>query len=448
MGNRYMNKTLFGTDGIRTTVGHHPLTYQTLPQLGRAIACWAQKKYNKKIAVLLAHDTRISCSFIKSALKSGLLLEDIALYDANILPTPAICLLTRDHDNLDIGIIISASHNPYHDNGIKIVDKSGNKIDASDEKIICSFLDNQHSDHINYSSLGTDIVYEQASQYYYDYIINHFDPSFLQTLTIVLDCAHGATSDLAQKIFQYCGATVHTINNRPNGTNINNQCGALFPHNIQKAVLKYNADIGFAFDGDGDRVTIVTKEGIIKNGDDILALLSSHSQYNRMHSIVGTILTNQGLETFLKQHNKKLIRTQVGDKYVAQQLEKNNILLGGEPAGHIIMSDYLSSSDGIFSALRILETMTQTNNWDLVTFKSYPQFNVAVPISIKKDLNQYPLTTIIKEHEELLHDGRLIVRYSGTENVLRIMVEDKKQTRAEYIGKKLSQILAKELSTV
>ena len=212
-------------------------------------------------------------------------------------------------------------------------------------------------------------------------------------------------------------------------------------------VLKHNADIGFAFDGDGDRITMVNKKGEIKDGDDILALLTtSHPLYKKDTAIVGTVMTNKGLELFLKQQHKTLIRTEVGDKFVAQALDQKKLILGGEQSGHIIAHDYLNIGDGIFAALRVIQAIKETDNWDLITFKKYPQVTISVPIKEKKDLNSSPLAAIIASSKKQLKAGRLLVRYSGTECMLRVMVEEETHDDAYYLCTNLSQKLQKELS--
>ncbi|MDP3889561.1 MAG: phosphoglucosamine mutase, partial [bacterium] len=351
---------MFGTDGIRCPVGTPPLSFEQLPRLGHAIGTWARNKYGSYPTILLAHDTRISSSFIKASLTSGLLLSPVTLYDAQILPTPAVCNIITNNPQFDFGIIISASHNPYQDNGIKLIDAKTGKLDEGDEREISQlFLKEQY---YSYDCLGTTYTWPDASKTYLEQVITYFKPNILSGITVVLDCANGATYKVAPELFQTLGAHPIVLHDSPTGTNINADCGSLFPNTLQHAVLKHNATLGFAFDGDGDRVIIVNKDGEIKNGDDILALLTSHPNYQNQKQIVGTIMSNQGLSSFLGEKGKQMIRTQVGDKYISKLLEQEQLLLGGEQSGHIIMRDYLSTGDGIFTALRITETMILTNN--------------------------------------------------------------------------------------
>ena len=438
-----MNTNLFGTDGIRRPIGTPPLCAQDLPQLGYALGQWAQKNYGNNPNILIAHDTRASCSFVKAALKTGLLQHALTIHDAHVLPTPAICQRVAQEDIFDLGIIISASHNPYQDNGIKLIGAQG-KLSLKDELDISTLFFGQ-SNTPNYLHLGNDIPFLYGRQQYIDTITQHFSTNFLHTKKIVLDCAHGATYLVAPTIFRQLGADIVTIHNKPNGTNINRACGVVHPQTLQKAVLKHKADIGFAFDGDGDRVLAVNKYGEIKDGDDILALLLEHPHYKKEQTVVGTIMTNQGFDVYLQQNNKRLIRTAVGDKYIAERLEKNNLTLGAEQSGHIIIRDYLNTGDGIFTALRTLESLIHSNNWELKTFKKFPQVLINVPISHKKDLTSRPLAQIIEKHKALLSNGRLIVRYSGTENVVRVMIENDDAHIATTVGTALSRALAQEL---
>lgn len=439
--------SLFGTDGIRTTVGKQPFTFERLPLLGQAIGMWALEKYGAHPKIVLGHDTRLSCSFIKTSLQSGLLLHPVTIYDAQLASTPALCLLTQKKNMFDCGLIISASHNPHQDNGIKIIDARTGKLSSIDEQRITTLFNELINAPIapTYANFGTTIFWPDAEQAYIDHVLSFFKPDFLAGKKIVLDCANGALSYLAPKLFALLGATIHSLHTTPNGTNINHACGALHPASVQDAVLQYGYDIGFAFDGDGDRIIAINKHGQIKNGDDILALLMQHPLYNASPAIVGTEMTNHGFEHYLTRHNKVLLRTKVGDKYVAQRLEQDKLLLGGEQSGHIILRDYLATGDAVFTALRLLEAIEITQNYAMDTFAHYPQVHINVPIHTKKDLGSQPLATLIEQSNAQLKSGRLVVRYSGTENLLRIMVEDHEIDHAQNIGTQLAHALEKEL---
>ncbi len=437
---------LFGTDGIRATLGTAPLTLEQLARLGKAIACWSQERYGPRPHIILAQDTRESCSFMKAALQSGLLLYPLNLYDAHVLSTPALCQNVQKQTLFHAGIMISASHNPYHDNGIKIIDANKGKLSLHDELRISALFQQLAGQPTDYSSCGSVTRYDDATTIYRTYVTTFFPPLFLRDTRIVIDCAHGATSQLAPPMFEHFGAQLITLNNQPNGKNINQDCGALYPQQLQAAVIEHDAHIGFAFDGDGDRVIAVNQHGEIKNGDDILAILLQHPAYKDTPALVGTVMTNHGFEKYIEAQNKKLLRTAVGDKYITDCLHKEQLLIGGEQSGHIILRDYLAMGDGLFTALRVAQVLTQTNDWAMHTFEKYPQLLLNIPIAVKKDLSSPVIANIIQDSKTKLHSGRLVVRYSGTENILRIMIEDQELGHAHYIGSLLSQALQKELS--
>lgn len=438
-------RNIFGTGGIRGLFGAEPLTVLSLIRLGRAIEQWARTSLNRSPCVLLAADTRESASMIKSALQVGLLAGGSTIYDAHVLPTPAVCQLVHTNSTFDLGIIISASHNPYQDNGIKIINGRTGKFTVEDEKQISAMFETQLLDSITYSSPGTLITLQTAEQDYVKNITQFFPAHFLRHKHIVLDCANGATYRLAPMIFEHFGAQVTSINNTPNGKNINEQCGSVHPEQLQDTIVRLQADIGFAFDGDGDRVVVITKNGQIKDGDDIMALLATHAAYNAPH-VIGTLMSNQGLLEHLKQQKKTLIRTNVGEKHVLERMEQENVLLGGEQNGHIILRDYMNCGDGIFNALRVLECVIMNNNWNMETFARFPQVLINIPIGVKKDLSSPVLARLIAEYEAQLRGGRLVVRYSGTELLLRIMVEDSDAQNAHDVGTHLSKELAQHLS--
>ena len=419
-----MRTTLFGTDGIRARVGNPPFTSEQLTKLGKAIAQWIVATYPNNASIALAYDTRISCSLVKSALETGILLSPITIIDLGILTTPVLAYFVSQRNDIYSGIMISASHNPYFDNGIKIFDHEGKKISSHAEQQI-NFYFYKTTSSQTYRSLGTIQSYQYAAKKYLQCLQARFTKNYLSGLTIALDCAHGASYRLAPYIFSSLGARIKKVNIQPNGYNINKQCGALFPEYLQKIIKKSNADIGFCFDGDGDRVIAVTKHGIIKNGDDFLYLLSNHYRYKNNTIIVGTIMSNGRLEYYFNTQNKHIIRTAVGDKHVFNVLEKYNATLGGEPSGHIILNDFQSTGDGIVTALTILEYILHTNNIAMETFTHWPQAFVNIPIKTKKNLKKPPLNAIIEEYTQSLEQGRILVRYSGTEPILRIMVEHK-----------------------
>jgi len=456
-----MNQTLsFGTDGIRGHAQQFPFTDDALFTLGLAIGTWAVQKYSTQPHVLIAHDTRLSCGPIKKMLIAALTEAGVQCVDASVLPTPAVLQLIVGSKKYQFGLVISASHNPYYDNGIKIFDANAGKLSTLDEQTIEKLftqLQRKNStvaplvlpdEPPSIKPLGglASTATPQLHALYMHNLQAHFPQKFLAGQTVVLDCAHGATYQIAPKVFRALGANVIALGSQPNGTNINDKCGAMYPQNLRAAVAAHHALVGFAFDGDGDRVVALTRQGEIKDGDDLLALLMDHPACKKSTSIVGTVMTNHGFATHTKARGLKLIRTQVGDKHIAAELQKQQQVLGGETSGHIIMTDYLPTGDGIFVALRCAQTMLATGNRNLSTFTKFPQQMVNVPVAHKGDLQKQPYRDIISTHELKVPAGRVVVRYSGTENYLRVMVEDSQKSTAERTAHSLAAQLQNELA--
>lgn len=442
------NKVAFGTDGIRGNAEKYPFTDDGLFFMGQAIAKWAIAKFQtEKPVVLIGADTRISGEKIKKTLAEGLMTFPITILDAGVIPTPAVCRLASLDKQINFGIVISASHNPYYDNGIKLFNAATCKLTSTDEKnIIENFeLFTSEENFKKQDSMSQFKSIPNALETYEQSLKSFFTPGFLKGLKIVLDCANGATHKVAPIIFKDLGAEVITIANNPTGKNINDECGALHPDKLVKAVLETKAIAGFAFDGDGDRLTAVSSAGEVKTGDDVLAILMQLPQYQNATKIVGTVMSNQGLEEAVKKQNKEFIRTSVGDKHIAAKLEEEKLLLGGEPSGHTIMRDYLATGDGIFVALRVLEAMILNKNWEMESFEKFPQILINVPVANKRDLTQSPFKEIIKEQEERIN-GRILVRFSGTENLLRVMTEAKDLQEAKNIAETLANSLKELLS--
>ena len=438
-----MKNSLFGTDGVRGIVGQDPFTPSALERLGRAIAQWAQKRVGAQSRVLVASDTRASCPEVKEQLIRGLAHPGLTIIDTLVTPTPVAYWLVANANDAQWGIVISASHNPHRYNGIKIIAPGSTKLSALDEQEISNLF---HALPEKETCHTPEIIQRTDGQALYLRMLDSFFPThFLQGTTVSLDCAHGASSDLAPAAFRHFGAQVNLYSASPNGLNINDKCGAVHPEELQKAVVHDKATFGFAFDGDGDRVVAVSCDGAVKDGDDILAILSRHPRYISEEAVVGTVVSNQGLSAYLAESNKKLLRANVGDKYVNACMHENNLLLGGEPSGHIIVRDYLGTGDGVFTALRIAEAGIITNNPQLKSFTKYPLVSLNIPITTKKDLSLEPLASVIKEYESMLPQGRLVIRYSGTEPLLRLVVEDldaeHAQALAQKLGKKLQELL-------
>lgn len=438
-----MHATLFGTDGIRRTMGASPLTPQELVQLGNALGHWITKEYQAE-RVVIAHDTRLSSPLIKAALKTGLLQHPVTVTDAHVLATPLVFYNVMQGP-FDVGIMITASHNPHQDNGIKLFTKrTGKSTPAMEEAITRLFYSIGQTP--SYQELGTETFDRSLAATHAQALKKIFPENFLAGLRIVLDCAHGAFSYDAPALLTSFGAEVIPLSNRPNGKNINADCGSEHPEVLQKAVLEHHAQIGFAFDGDGDRILVVDAQGVEHDGDHLLALLLEHPAYAHQTTLVGTVMTNQGLEAYLNKKGKCLLRAAVGDKQVVAAMKKEECLVGGEPSGHIILRDFSDTSDGIFTCLRILETLILKKSWDVALFTHFPQIVINMPVKIKKDLTCSPYAQVIEKHRCQLEAGRLVVRYSGTEQLLRVMVEDTDKQKAETVGLLLSQELAENLA--
>jgi len=433
-------KNIFGTDGIRDKINHGPLTKENLTQLGHAIGQWVTTNFEKPIKILIGYDTRSSCPGILETLSKSILQYPVELHNGKTLPTPVICKLVKEEE-FDLGIIISASHNPAEYNGIKIVTKDS-KICALSESAITQLY--QHEIFKNNQNKNSLLEYDQANQLYQIFITAWFETDFLEGKKIVLDCAHGATYQLAPKIFEHFGAQVITIENSPNGENINLRCGSTYPENITKAMLSHQADWGVAFDGDGDRVIIVDKDGHNYDGDEILAVLSKHALFKKS-PIVGTIMSNQGFGKYLQEKNRVFLRASVGDKHVYQMMQQYKAMLGGEPSGHIIVEPFSYSGDGIFTSLLFIDTFFK-ENIKTPLFKKFSQVATHINVTIQKDLQEDQYKNIIKKYESKLNQGRLIVRYSGTEPILRIMVESDNKDFSIAIANNLKNELQPLLS--
>lgn len=420
-----MNKNIFGTAGIRAQAGQYPLDQTTLLKLGQVLTKFFINKYGPNCHILIASDTRTSSYFIKSLIKAGLLSGQVLVYDAQILPTPTVMYLVHELKKYDAGIIITASHNPYTDNGIKLVDRlTGHLTNDAELEISAHILNpNYDANLIDFNLAGKEYHVKSIIDTYSQKILDKFSQTNFKNLKVIIDCANGATSNIAPAVFSKLGINVTAINTNPNGTNINQNCGATHPDVLRQAVLKYQAQIGFAFDGDGDRILAITASGEIKTGDDLVGFLTTNIKYQSYTNIIGTVVSNLGLELWLNKNNKNLIRTDVGEKNLLPAMISHNCEIGGEASGHIILKDFAKHSDGIFVALRVLETAANNNNWDLNTFTRTPQVSINIPVKIKHDLANNPIAQTINSYQKIIAPGRLIVRYSGTENYLRIILE-------------------------
>ena len=440
-----MNNSHFGTDGIRGTVGEYPITPDFLVKLGWAIGNVLKNSKNNN--VLIGKDTRISGYMIESALEAGLSSAGASILRAGPIPTPAVAYLTRAL-RASIGIVISASHNPYYDNGVKFFSIEGCKISDEIAQSIEHWL-NQPIKILASKSLGKARRISDAYGRYIEFCKSSVPHNTnLQDIKIVLDCANGSTYNVAPQIFSELGATVIATSNHPDGVNINNNCGSEYPTVLQKIVLKEKADIGIAFDGDGDRVIMIDHKGEILDGDDLLYIIAKNLlQSKRLTGgVVGTQMTNAGLELALNEMGTHLVRVPVGDSHIIAELIQKNWILGGEPSGHIINLAATTTADGIITALQVLQAMC-TNLMSLHEIKQgiqkFPRCVINVPHNGKEiNLDNSSILEQIKKSEALLgKNGRTLLRKSGTEPVIRIMVEGDNDQLVKKIGEDLADYI-------
>lgn len=419
----------FGTDGIRGLVGQWPISADFMLRLGRAVGAVLARDGARKPLVLIGKDTRVSGYMFESALESGLVAAGADVGLLGPMPTPAVAFLTRSL-RASTGIVISASHNPHHDNGIKFFSAHGEKLSDEIELAIEHELDAEFAT-VASERLGKASRIGDAAARYTEFCKATVAEDFsLRGLKIVLDCAHGATYQVAPKVFAELGAEVFTIGDKPDGFNINHEVGSTYPQVLQQAVLAQRADLGIAFDGDGDRVMLVDRHGALADGDDILYVLA-HSMVARGQlkgPVVGTLMSNFGLEQALAALGVPLIRANVGDRYVLQQLKQHGGVLGGETSGHILCLDRATTGDGIVAALAVLEALVQSRQ-DLALARQGLQKLPQVMLNVRADGAREALASnvvrdALAEAERILHGrGRVVLRASGTEPLVRVTIE-------------------------
>jgi len=441
---------LFGTDGIRATAGEYPLDYNSICTLGYALIKLLRTE-NLPPRVIIGRDTRESGLWIEQALFQGIEDGNGEAISAGLIPTSAISFLTKHH-GLSAGIVISASHNPYQDNGIKIFSAQGTKITYDWEEVLeKAIIESDFSFERKDMPIPSD---HTLSHDYVEFLKSRFKSVVLpRKIKIVLDCSNGASSHIAPMIFSDLGFDVIAINASPDGLNINKECGSLYPQKLAKKVVETGADIGIAYDGDADRALWVDERGLILNGDHTLfALARFMKEKNRLkkNTVVATTMSNMGLEKGLEDLGLKLIRTKVGDKYVLEEMMKINANLGGEQSGHTIFLDDCPTGDGILTSIKMLEvlvTQDTTLSRMVAGFEEYPQILKNVPVSTKPDIQTFPeIVSAIANVEELLADtGRLNVRYSGTEPLARIMIEGPDLQEIEQHAAHLASIISKHI---
>ncbi len=430
----------FGTDGIRGPVDStmNPLF---VTKLGWAAGTVLLEEGISR--VLIGKDTRISGYMLESALQAGFISSGMDVILLGPLPTPGVSYLANS--NKQAGVVISASHNLFEDNGIKFFNKDGQKFSSELEKRIETKL-TQEIKPVKSLNLGKTTRMNDAQGRYIEFCKSNFKDLDLNGLSVLLDCAHGATYSVSPKVFEELGAKVHTIGTEPDGININQNCGTTNPEYIREETLKGEYDLGISFDGDGDRILLVSKAGRVLDGDDLLYILSK--QLNEDSGIVGTLMTNKALELHLEKENIRFNRADVGDKYVLQRLLDEGWLLGGEPSGHIICLDAAQTGDAIIAALKLLDALKHDKfNVDesVKEFKKFPQtlINLSVDNPNKIILNDKFWSEVTTIESRLKEKGRVLIRPSGTEPLIRIMVESENEKDSEDYSNRLADLASK-----
>ena len=445
---------LFGTDGVRGKAGAYPLDHETVARLGAALVRAMQREgaaEKRPLRFIIGRDTRESGDWIERELARGVHAEGAAITTAGVIPTPATAYVTRAM-GFDAGLVISASHNPFEDNGIKVFSGRGEKFTETLERQVEAILDDR-SWRVPDGGLPpvdrTDVI---------DAYLAHTrlalpDPAPLGRFRIAIDAANGATTTVAPRLFRELGFDLAVIGDRPDGQNINLDCGSTHPERLAATVRDGGYRMGVAFDGDGDRAIFVDHEGRVVDGDAVMLMCARHMKARgRLHgnALVATVMSNIGLELALRESGIDLIRCPVGDKYVMEEMIKRGISIGGEQSGHVIFSDHLFTGDGIATALNVLRVMAETGRElaDLAAeLVSYPQVLVNVRVRERTDLKSVPAiaASMARIEEQLAGQGRLLVRYSGTEPLLRVMIEGRNQQEIQGWAREIAESVKQHL---
>ncbi|GIS23697.1 MAG: phosphoglucosamine mutase [Alphaproteobacteria bacterium] len=441
----------FGTDGIRGKANSNNMNASLALNIGMATAEYFTRG-NHKHFVLIGKDTRLSNYTIEPSLTAGFLSMGMNVYLTGPLPTPGVSALVSSM-RCDVGVMISASHNHYSDNGIKIFGPDGTKLSDKDELNIEKLIDSKFKNLVKPENLGRAKRIEDAGGRYIEYLKSKISSKLrLDGLKIVIDCANGAAYNVAPKILWELGATVIPINVSPDGTNVNENSGSTFPNNLINKVIEFKADVGIALDGDADRTILVDENGVIVDGDKIIAIIAQFWKKNNnlfQNTVVGTVMTNKALEDYFLEKKINLIRTDVGDRNIIQSMKEQNFVLGGEPSGHIILSNYSSTGDGILASLEVLGIM-KFENKKLSTLANiyipYPQIMQNFPIKTNQK-SESIINNIKKKVEKKIDkkDARIVIRKSGTENKIRTMIEAKNLELAKSISKKIVSLMKEKI---
>lgn len=445
-------RKLFGTDGIRGVANIHPMTTEIAMQVGRGIA-FQVKDMRKGHRIVIGKDTRLSGYMLENALVAGICSMGVDVMLLGPMPTPGIAFITTSM-RADAGVVISASHNPFQDNGIKIFSRDGFKLPDSKELEIEDLIFSQKMEALRpvAEEVGKAFRIDDARGRYIVFLKNTFPKQYtLDGFHIVLDCAHGATYGVAPHVFEELGATVTSIGVKPNGTNINDQCGALHPEVMAAKVQELGADIGIALDGDGDRLIVCDEKGTIVDGDHIMAICAKDllaTKKLRKKTLVTTVMSNMGLEVAMARMGGNMVRTAVGDRYVVEEMRKNKYSFGGEQSGHLIFLEHNTTGDGILAALQVMAVMIKHDRpiSELATImETFPQVLKNVRTAQRMNLDLVPGFNATKAamEDKLGTDGRILVRHSGTEPVVRVMLEGQDQATINDMADELCELIRK-----
>lgn len=447
-----MRRELFGTDGIRGVAGEFPLDQQTAHAFGVALGKWAAQRSDRP-DVVIGMDTRESGTWLAGQVAGGLGEAGARTHFAGVVTTPGLAYLTRTEAFI-AGVMVSASHNHYQDNGIKVFGHSGYKLPDEQEHLLEQEIFRLREEGIEANAAPVNVE-DVLDRHYLDYLASTSGP--LNGFSIVVDCGHGAASHLAPGLLERLGAKTHLMGCSPNGRNINLDCGALHVEPLRRRVLETGADIGVAFDGDADRAMFISHSGKLADGDCVLLLYACSllergelSGDNGAPVVIATVMSNLGLEVALTAHGIQLVRTPVGDKYVLEEMVRRDAMLGGEQSGHIIFRKYATTGDGLLTALRVLEVMRESGrNLDELTseLQSFPQRLINVRVRTRRPLEELAVVQDeIRAAEEFFGDsGRILVRFSGTETLARVMVEGSDQERVDLHSERIAAAIGKEL---
>lgn len=448
-------RKLFGTDGIRGVANVEPMTTEMAMQVGRGVA-YIFKNKNRRHKIVIGKDTRLSGYMLENALVAGICSMGVDVLLVGPLPTPGIAFITASM-RADAGIVISASHNPFQDNGIKIFSGNGFKLPDDLEMKIEELIFSEKIDSLRPTAAEVGKAYrvDDAVGRYVVHLKNSFPKDLsLDGMKIVLDCAHGAAYKVAPAVFEELGAEVIALGVEPNGENINFQCGSLHPHLVMEKVKECQADLGVSLDGDADRAIFADEKGSLVDGDQIMAICAHDLKKKKRlkhNTLVATVMSNMGLDLAMKGEGIKVIRTPVGDRYVVEEMNRGGYNLGGEQSGHFIFLDYNTTGDGVLSALQVLAVMKREDKKlsELATIMTkFPQVLINVPVKEKKEPAQIPeLTDLLKKIKEKLEKkGRILVRPSGTENLMRIMVEGEDYAKINAYGQEVAASIRKNMA--